>query len=96
MATDRNHPAPVSAPMALDEALARVVRDFGPVTGVETVPLRDSLGRILAEPVTAPVDVPPAAVSAMDGYAYAMPQNPGTNPGTPLRLPLVGRVPAGA
>ncbi len=92
MAMDCYSPAKGSGPMPLDEALARVVRDFGPVTGVETVPLRDSLGRILAEPVTAPVDVPPAAVSAMDGYAYATPEGAAT----PLRLPLVGRVPAGS
>ncbi len=92
MATDCFRPASGSGPMPLDEALARVIQGFGPVTGVEAVPLPDSLGRILAEPVTAPVDVPPAAVSAMDGYAYATP----VAPESPLRLPVVGRVPAGA
>ena len=86
-----------SGPMPLDEALDRVVRDFGPVTGVERVPLRQALGRILAEAVTAPVDVPPAAVSAMDGYAYATPEGATPDGATePLRLPLVGRVPAGS
>ncbi|HYG85081.1 MAG TPA: gephyrin-like molybdotransferase Glp [Azospirillum sp.] len=85
-------PARGDGPMPLDEALARVIRDFGPVTGIETVPVRESLGRILAEPVTAPVDVPPAAVSAMDGYAYATP----VDAAVPLRLPLIGRVPAGS
>jgi len=35
----------------------------------ETIPLARALGRILAEPVTAPHDVPHFANSAMDGYA---------------------------
>jgi molybdopterin molybdotransferase len=37
--------------------------------GSERVPLGDALGRVLAEPVVAPHDVPPFANSAMDGYA---------------------------
>jgi molybdopterin molybdotransferase len=39
------------------------------VTGLEAVPLAAALGRRLAEPVEARVSQPPAAVSAMDGYA---------------------------
>ena len=39
------------------------------VTGLESVPLAAALGRRLAEPVLARVSQPPAAVSAMDGYA---------------------------
>ncbi len=35
----------------------------------ESIPLADAHGRILAEPVVAQVSQPPAAVSAMDGYA---------------------------
>jgi len=37
--------------------------------GTEQVPLSAAAGRILAEPVVARVDSPPADVSAMDGYA---------------------------
>jgi molybdopterin molybdotransferase len=36
---------------------------------VETVPLAQAFGRVLAEPVLARVSQPPADVSAMDGYA---------------------------
>lgn len=39
------------------------------VLGSERVPLEDALGRVLAEPITAPYDVPPFSNSAMDGYA---------------------------
>lgn len=35
----------------------------------ESVPFQDAVGRILAEPVTAPHDVPSFANSAMDGFA---------------------------
>ncbi|KAA0682231.1 gephyrin-like molybdotransferase Glp [Roseomonas genomospecies 6] len=85
-------PAP-TAPLPLDEALARVQRTYGAVTEPEEVPLRAALGRILAEPVTATVNVPPVAVSAMDGWGFRM---AGNDPaGDHLRLSVVGRVPAG-
>ena len=35
----------------------------------ETVPLRDSLNRILAQKVVSTVDLPPVNKSAMDGFA---------------------------
>ena len=52
-------------PLSLDEAVARVAQGYGAVTGTEEVPLRQALGRVLAEEVVAPVNVPPADVSAM-------------------------------
>lgn len=39
----------------------------------ETVPRRRALGRVLAEPLVATVDVPASDVSAMDGYALTGP-----------------------
>lgn len=84
--------APGPAPLPLDEALARVMRDYGPVTGTETVPLARALGRVLAEPVEATGDVPPVAVSAMDGYGLSLGDG-GAAAGT--RFTVVGRVPAG-
>ncbi len=85
-------PAKKAGPMPLDAVLDHVLQRYGVVTGVETVPVGLSLGRVLAAPVTAPVDVPPVAVSAMDGYAYAS----SDAAAAPLRRRLVGRVPAGA
>lgn len=77
--------------LSLDEAVARIDRGFGPVTGTEEVALRAALGRVLAEEVVAPVNVPPADVSAMDGWGY------GAEAGTGMRrLSMVGRVPAGS
>ncbi|KAA0680132.1 molybdopterin molybdotransferase MoeA [Azospirillum brasilense] len=83
-----------TAPLPLDEALARVQRTYGAVTEPEEVPLRAALGRILAEPVTATVNVPPVAVSAMDGWGFG--KADGAEVGEPLRLAVVGRVPAGS
>lgn len=87
-------PSP-SAPLPLDEALDRVQRAYGAVTEPEEVPLRAALGRILAEPVTATVNVPPVAVSAMDGWGYGKADSAGAE-GDVLRLAVVGRVPAGS
>ena len=40
-----------------------------PVSGVETMPTAQALGRIAAADVCAPIDLPPFRSSAMDGYA---------------------------
>jgi molybdopterin molybdotransferase len=50
------------------EALARTLALMTPL-GMETVPLAEAAGRVLAAPVTAQRDQPPFAASAMDGYA---------------------------
>ena len=81
------------AALSLDEAVARVNQTYGAVTEPESVPLRAALGRVLAESVTAPVDVPPVAVSAMDGWGYRAPETPGEGL---ARMTVIGRVPAGS
>ena len=60
------HDAPA---LKLEDALARILAEVKPVTGVETVPVRAALGRVLAEDVVSPIDVPAHTNSAMDGYA---------------------------
>lgn len=57
--------------MATVEQALALIAEHGArrVTGLEAVPLAAALGRRLAEPVQARVSQPPAAVSAMDGYA---------------------------
>ena len=55
--------------LSLDEALARILESLAPVAGIERVPLQWALGRVLAENVSAPFDLPPFPNSAMDGYA---------------------------
>ena len=58
-------------PDALPVARANaVIRSFvAPITGVETLPVRAALGRVLAEDIVSPINVPAHDNSAMDGFA---------------------------
>lgn len=53
------------------EALAILTSRLRPVVGLQTVPLFEASGRILAEPVTAPRNIPAHTNAAVDGYAFA-------------------------
>ena len=55
--------------LTLDAALARLLDAAMPVAGTERLPAQETLGRVLAAPVVAGVDVPPLDNAAMDGYA---------------------------
>ncbi len=59
-------------PNSMPVAQARqYIRDYlSPVTAKESVPLRNSLGRVLAEDILSPCNVPNHDNSAMDGYAF--------------------------
>lgn len=59
------HLDPISA------AIARALEQLSPVAS-EQLPIQDSCGRILAEPLVADRDSPPTNVSAMDGYAVRL------------------------
>ena len=58
---------PNSMPVA--KARAFIHQFLEPVSGVLRVPVRSALGRVLAEDVLSPVDVPSHRNSAMDGWA---------------------------
>jgi molybdopterin molybdotransferase len=79
--------------MTLEQAGERVAALVAPVTGIETVALAQADGRILAEDVTAPLDLPPFANSAVDGYAVRFADLAAAGE---TRLAVVGRVAAGA
>ena len=51
------------------EAWSRLEPHLHPIDRVETVATAEALGRVLAEDMSAPVDLPHFARSAMDGYA---------------------------
>jgi molybdopterin molybdotransferase len=55
--------------LSVEQALARCLALVAPVTESETLGIRAALGRVLAEHITSPINVPPYANSAMDGYA---------------------------
>lgn len=55
--------------LPLDVALQRILADITPLPRWERLPLKAALGRVLFQPVTATLPLPPFANAAMDGYA---------------------------
>jgi molybdopterin molybdotransferase len=55
--------------MPVDQARRLIAQFLAPVVGVERVAIRSALGRVLADDVISPFDVPAHDNSAMDGYA---------------------------
>ncbi len=55
--------------LPLSDALKRITSSLTATEATEVVPLRQSLGRILADNIHSPIDIPPHRNSAMDGYA---------------------------
>jgi molybdopterin molybdotransferase len=76
--------------MTVTEALAHIMEGAVPLP-VQSVPLKDALGRVLAEDLVAQRTQPPAAVSAMDGYAVRA----ADVTTAPVTLKLIGEVAAG-
>lgn len=84
----------------IEQAVAALREHIVPVTGVETVGLREAFGRVLAEDVTAPDDVPGFDRATMDGFAVRARDTFGASEGLPAYLRvagevLMGRAPAG-
>lgn len=82
-----NCPTP---PLSLETARNIILQTVQPLPATESIPLIDTPGRILAEAVHAPSDVPPFAASAMDGYALRS-----TDVSRPSILKVIGSVYAG-
>lgn len=76
--------------LSVAEARARILSAFARLSG-ETIGLDRAFDRVLAEPVTARLDQPPADVSAMDGYAVRA----ADIASLPVRLKVTGDIPAG-
>ena len=55
--------------LAVADAERLITERVVPVSGRETVSLREAAGRVLADDIVAPVNVPPFDNSAVDGYA---------------------------
>jgi molybdopterin molybdotransferase len=76
--------------LQVEDAQARVMAEVA-AGAAESVPLDDSLGRVLREDVVATHDLPGADNSAMDGYAVRAEDT--ANP--PVTLPVIADIPAG-
>ena len=90
----------MSAPPAPDllsvEAALEAVLALSEPVGTEEIGAADSLGRVLAETVTARVSLPPWANAAMDGYAIQAGDTNGATEAAPVELRIVGEIAAGA
>lgn len=75
----------VGAMLGVEAARLRVIDAVGPLAGVERVPLSLALGRVVAEPVRAAVEVPPADNSSMDGFAFRLADLEASGGTLPLR-----------
>jgi molybdopterin molybdotransferase len=79
--------------MPLEAARALIIERVSPIAGTEMLPLFEADGRVLAEDITAPLDLPPFDNSAVDGYAVRFSD---LQPTGGTALPVLGRVAAGA
>ena len=77
------------------DASARILAGIEPL-GLERVPLREALGRVLAEDVVSPITIPAWDNSAMDGYALRAADVRGASDARPAVLTVLERVAAGA
>jgi len=78
----------------LDDVIKRLTEHADSLISLEkhteSVSLNSALNRVLAEDITSQIDVPPADNSAVDGYALATDDFPGTD-----SIPVSQRIPAG-
>ncbi len=77
------------------DAVQRILARVAPLSA-ERVPLREALGRVLAEDVRSPITLPHWTNSAMDGYAVRGADVLGASEGAPVELPVIESVAAGA
>jgi len=57
--------------LTVEEAQQRIHDAIFPLTESEVVPLKQAFGRVLAETLLAPINLPTARNAAMDGYAFS-------------------------
>jgi molybdenum cofactor synthesis domain-containing protein len=67
-----------------------------PVKQTESIDLNQTLSRVLAENITAKLDIPPFDRSAMDGYAVIAEDIYGAGQFKPIELECIGTIHAGA
>jgi len=82
-------------PVLSVEEAAELLLSYFRILEPETVPVLESLGRVLAEDVHADHDIPPHANTAMDGYALRAADTIGASAEAPKRLRIIGDLAAG-
>ena len=87
------HCAEIVTPGLLDlfDARQRLIDAATPINAVENITLEQSAGRVLAETLVAPLDMPGVDNSAMDCYALCLADYQAAPPGSDL--PMLQRFP---
>ncbi len=80
--------------VTVEEALEKMFLHIRPL-GFEKVSILEALGRVIAEDTDAPRDIPPFDNSGMDGYAVKSEDIKNASQNHPVRLTVVGDLPAG-
>jgi len=83
---------PITETLLFDDAMQMVMGAAVSIERVESVPLVDADGRVVARDVTSHVDVPPFDRAAMDGYAVVAADTFGAGTHAPRELVCVDRV----
>ena len=83
---------PFTSTISLDEARRRLDATVHPIKRIERVPLEHAAGRVAAANVSSPIDVPPFARSAMDGYAVMAADTARATAASPVGLRVIERV----
>ncbi len=80
--------------ISVTEAVTTILKEIA-VLGTERIAITGALGRVLAEDISAPFDIPPLDNSAMDGYAVRFSDIRGATAQNPAKLKILGDIPAG-
>lgn len=80
--------------ITVQEAITQIRSALSPLEET-TILIEDSLGRVLAEPISAPQDLPSFDNSGMDGIAVIAADTEQASPENPVTLSLTGSIPAG-
>jgi molybdopterin molybdotransferase len=83
---------PFATTISLEEARKRLNAAVRPIERTERVGLEQLAGRVAAADIVSPMDVPPFARSAMDGYAIVAADAASATQGSPAPLRLLDRV----
>lgn len=81
-------------PIQVAEAVRRIM-EHAHILGVEEVPLEESYGRVLAEPIIAEHDVPPFNRSPYDGFAIRAKDSKGASGDNRVAFRVIGEIGAG-
>ncbi len=77
------------------QRIQRLILEATSVLGRETVPILESLGRVLAVDTVAAEDIPGVDISAVDGFAVFHGSLQGASTQSPVPLRIIGESPAG-